>query len=1456
MIDRSQAGHGEKKLNTASEAKNICDDNTLNVKTFDLEALKQADKVSGTGTHYEVPTNNKPTIHIPMKFNGIEVSALLDTGAEITVINKELVERFQIKTTEKIPVKGINADSKILADFCPELKFEIQNTEIIWHGLAVPMDEDVILGLDFMIENDMDILITKGVVCFGQDYINFCNSKDNKLSDAFEINRVKIEKTIKLPPLSGKIIKVPIKCHRKSWKVFEPKPQVGVYIPNALVHANEKKIKVLVVNVTENIMEFALNDTLGMLSDTDEPDFDEKSQLKKTVFVKDVNLGAKNYEKCGYLSETCENKKQSIDEINMNDLDVSKEIADEANKIVFTIRKIAEENYIDHFPALESPDFDKIKNSLPNHIQDLFQRSCNNVTVHQAVRIAYLLLEYSSTFSKHDLDIGRFTEIKHRIKLAVNTVIRQKMRQTPFHFQAEEQEHLRKMLELGVISESQSDFANPVHIVRKKCGGMRYCIDFRALNAITVRDAYPLPLISECMDTLAGSVWYSSVDMASGYWQIELEKEDKHKTAFLTRWGLYEFNRLPFGLASAPASFCRAVQVVLRSLMWCKAVSYLDDVTVIASNFDEAVVNLREVLARFEKYNLKLKPKKCQLFQLEIEFLGHVVNAEGISIKPDHIKIMEKWPVPKTKKELQQFLGFANYFRGHIPYYAAIAQPLYDVITNCKGKAVELTVEQIDRMNELKGKLCTAPVLNYARPEHSFILDVDASNSAIGGCLSQIIDGKERAITYASFALTAAQRRYCTTRRELLSVLRFTRYFRHYLLGKKFVCRTDHNSLVWLLGFKNIEGQLSRWLEELAEYDFVLIHRPGKDHVNADVLSRLTEDKVCFNYTGEISPDQLKCHPCHYCSRAHNQWDRFLDEVDYVIPLTVRTIEVSQATPTPAQIATWVPNYTAEELRQLQINDAELVRVIDWLETEFVPDQQILAMAGQSIKHLWRLKDQLFFKEGVLFYKWEDALEPRNLLLVPKSLRDDVLSLSHDDILSGHRGRTNTIHTIKRSFFWTSIFHDVEVYIKSCYKCSKNKAKKFTYRAPMVLFQAGYPMQRVHIDIMGPFTKSRSGNVYVLMIVDQFTRWLECFALPDQTAEKVADKAVKEFFCRLGFPEIIHSDQGANFTSTLFSEMCRMLSIVKTRTLPYSPASNGQIERYNKCVLDMIRCLSKDVKAWDEYLPFISSAIRSMVHKTTGFTSNYLMFGREVNKPIDILYGVERDSFSSEVEYVKHLDDVICQSQFLARKHIEGSMRTNKRAYDKKIKEHQYNKGDFVYKIRESGKKGLSRKLLSLYEGPFVVSNVIRPVLVCIQGRKRSSYVHHNKLKPCNDRHIPLWLRRKRQELLGLDDTIPYDIAEQSDAEEGIGDLFEIDPPQPSTSGGAAEGVGSPVIMPGGDDYDVPVTSDKTAKKHVYAKQAQNRIPAKSNSVTSGTVQSRSGRNLAKPSYLQNYDLD
>ena len=531
---------------------------------------------------------------------------------------------------------------------------------------------------------------------------------------------------------------------------------------------------------------------------------------------------------------------------------------------------------------------DKTENvvpEVPGHLQESFESSKEHLSVEEQCRLAELLIEHEDVFAKDEFDLGTFTEIQHGIQTDQAAPIKQRLRRTPACFVDEEEAHLKKMLDAGVIQPSSSDWASSPVLIRKRDGSVRWCIDYRQLNNVTVKDVFPLPLVDDCLDTLAGSIWFSKLDANSAYWQINIKPEDRHKTAFHTRYGLFEHVKMGFGLCHAPATYARVMNLVMRGLHWKTVLAFLDDVLILGRTFDDHLSNLGDALKRFRRYGLKLKPKKCVFFQKEVEFLGRIVSGDKLSMTQIDIEAVSSWPIPTCSKDVERFMGLANYHRSFVKNFSKLAEPLYSVVGKHKFRWKE---EQSAAFHALKEALTNPPVLALPNKDDSFVLDTDASNEAIGAELIQLQNGEEKVIAYGSYALTKEQRRYCTTRKELLAVVRFCRQYKYYLMGKPFTIRTDHSSLTWLLRFKEPQGQLARWLEELQQYNMTLKHRAGRKHANADALSRMPRGDVsCDQYQLGVRPRDLPCGGCRYCVRADSQWGTFTREVDDAIPLTL-----------------------------------------------------------------------------------------------------------------------------------------------------------------------------------------------------------------------------------------------------------------------------------------------------------------------------------------------------------------------------------------------------------------------------------------------------------------------------------------------------------------------------------------------------------------------------------------
>ena len=900
----------------------------------------------------------------------------------------------------------------------------------------------------------------------------------------------------------------------------------------------------------------------------------------------------------------------------------------------------------------------------------MLSENTSGLTETQKSKFQNLILEFSDIFSKDDFDLGCLSGVEHSIKTHDEIPIAEKFRRTPLQFQKQEQEYIEQLLKQGVIEPSVSEWSAAPVLVRKKTGELRYCIDYRALNAKTYKDNYSLPLIEDCLASLYGQKMFCVLDLCAGYFQIPLNSNSKHKTSFSTRFGSFEWSRLPMGLCTAPATFQRAMQMVLRGLQWEEVIVYLDDVIVLGTDFDNTLSSLRKVFVRFREHNLKLKPRKCSFFKEEVEFLGKLVSGSGVSISPDKLQAVEQWPTPSNAKELLSFLGFMNYHRNHIKDFAKVSADLYALV---HADLFIWTSRHQACFETLKQLAISAPMLSHPSPDGLFILDTDASGTQIGAALSQVQNGEIKPICFASHVLLKQHRNYCTIRKELLAIIKFCRQFRHFLLGRFFYIRTDHNSLVWLTRFKHLEGQLARFLEELSQYDFKIIHRKGAEHINADALSRLKDPFVeCDCYTAGQNVSDLPCGGCNYCRRAHRQWARFNDDVDDIVPLAVRSIEVeAQDTDSSSAqtVSNWMEGLSRLELREAQTQDPNIGLVMNWLEHSYEPTPRELQLTGPETRSLWLTRDQLKLQQGILYYSWSNCDYRSDCLVVPAELRPRVLYYCHDSKGSGHLGQDKTLDKLKQRFYWYGMSRDSDIYVKQCPTCNKNKKGNRKPRGALGLYHSGCPMERVHLDIVGPINpRSKSGSAYILVMVDQFTKWVELAALPAQNAELTARAFLRHFIVTFGCPFEVHTDQGRNFESDLFQAFCKVLEITKTRTTPYHASGNGQVEVFNRVILQMIRSyVSRGKKDWDEHLPLISMALHSMKNKSTGFSANMMMLGREVCQPIDLILGLTRSTPRDPPTWVANLLSNLSDIHKLARERIGEAQLRQKRDYDLRL---------------------------------------------------------------------------------------------------------------------------------------------------------------------------------------------
>ena len=631
---------------------------------------------------------------------------------------------------------------------------------------------------------------------------------------------------------------------------------------------------------------------------------------------------------------------------------------------------------------------------LPPELEQLYNEIEYPLNCNEKRAVKNMLVRNKLAFKPKGGPLGKTDMVKHDIKTTTEQPIKQRARRFPIHQRDEGQRLVDEMLDEGVIEPSTSPWASPVVLVKKKSGETRFCVDYRKLNDISIKDAYPLPRIDDCLDALAGAKCFSTLDLASGYWQVGLTDQAKEKSAFVTNSGLYQWKVMPFGLCNAPSTFERLMEKVLAGLTWQICLVYLDDVIVFSRTVEEHISRLETILQKLIQAGLKLKPKKCFLFRKEVAFLGHVVSSEGVSTDPEKIRAIQEWKTPQDLTDVRSFLGLCSYYRKFVPHFSAIAKPLTKLTE--KGQPFAWGEEQEKAWLQLKEKLLTAPVLAYPIPGVSFTVDCDASGYGIGAVLSQVQDGRERVISYGSRSLTKEERRYCVTKREMLAMVYFLKQYRHYLYGQKFHVRTDHGALRWLMGFKDPQGQVARWLEVLGTYNFTIEHRPGPRHGNADAMSR---------------------GPCRQCGMD----DTVVDSCKVLTrsaakKQTAEPLEEKPPTPVP-----WTGEgaLTAGRIAQAQREDAVLSKLFAWQENASRPSWFEISSEGLDLKVYWAQWDSLLVKDGLLCRRLcLDGKPDRMQILLPISLQDEALRNCHNVVTAGHLGVRRTLAAVRARFFW------------------------------------------------------------------------------------------------------------------------------------------------------------------------------------------------------------------------------------------------------------------------------------------------------------------------------------------------------------------------------------------------------------------------------------------------------
>lgn len=945
---------------------------------------------------------------------------------------------------------------------------------------------------------------------------------------------------------------------------------------------------------------------------------------------------------------------------------------------------------------------------------------------------------------------------KQKIYLKESTTpIYTKPYKLPYSQKDEIHKQVDDMIKKGIIEETRSEWSSPLLIVPKKLDNSgqkkwRVVIDYRQLNKHIEDDRFPLPSISEILDSLSGAMYFSHLDLSQGYYQIELDPSSRPYTAFTTDRGQYQMTRVPMGLKTSPSGFSRAMTLAMSGLSHEICFIYLDDLIVFGNNLTVHNRNLAKVLQRLRNVNLKLNPSKCEFMRKEILYLGHIISSEGISPDPEKISTIKQYPQPQNADQTKRFIAFANYYRRFIKNFAHLAAPLNHLTR--KGVTFTWTNECQTSFLKLKECLANPPVLQY--PDFSdtnkFILKTDASGYALGAVLS---NSDESPIAFASRSLNKSEKNYSTIEKELLSITWAVKHFRPYLYGRHFTIFTDHRPLIYLFGMTNPSSRLTKFRLTLEEYDYTIHYIKGKQNVVADALSRI-----------EITSDELKAMAVK------------TDQKIYAVTTRAQKIRQNQQLKTdtlnnlPTDKRIGHPGIV--EVLKCPDNFIELRPVMNEKfksifkklnnyytsgncvydknsNTIYIDCQVVRSMSTleESLRHLKHICMQYQLPEVLVVRNNESAQFLKELLKVSSKIKELNIKITvlkgvkiitdletrqliindyHILPTGGHAGIKRTYNNIKKHFSWNGLGKDVENFIKHCDDCQRYKHSKPNREPMSITSTASSAFEKILLDIVGPIETDSENNRYILTLQCDLTKFVEGYPLENKETVTIAKAFVNNFILRYGIPTVILTDQGTEFMSSVFKEVCQILGINKLNSTSYHHQTIGSLENSHKSLKNYLRIqISKHPETWSSWIPFWCFSYNNSVHTETKYTPYELVFGKvsilpsNVTNSIDPMYAFDNYPIELKFRLQTAWQD--------ASKNLVSSKVKRKQIYDKKTNEISYKPGSKVLLKNESG-----NKVECLFKGPYFVVREDSPNIT-LQVDNKNIIVHKDRIKPYYD---------------------------------------------------------------------------------------------------------------------------
>ena len=1318
--------------------------------------------------------------------DAVDLLMLVDTGASISIIPEDVyltIPEDDRPKLETVDIRILVGNGELLPQqgVC-RLKFQLGDFDFDHEFFVCRQSGQAILGNEFFVHYSMVLRMSEGWLEFKGHCIPLFNSYGvRKKSRVYVRTAVAIEpgQEMEIPTY----VKRPTRARRP--QMFEPKEDLqaysGVVAPRMLFDPRDDRPRVRLFNPTSESVTVPVHCCVGTLEDVEEMKTMRQTEPHPVAVVAPHTVLKVDRHDVGNVGADGGTGQASGD------------ITDGVSDADQDIRT----RYVE------------VVDKLPEHIQGLVDSATKELCEEERMRVTLLLVAYQDIFARDEADIGKTTLIEHDVDTGDAKPVAQTMRRQSPEEHAAMVDIVNTLHRCGIIRPSTSQWAANIRMARKKDKKWRMCIDYRDLNKRTViNDPYPLPRIDALLDTLGKGKVFCALDLISGYHQVPMTRRAQEKSAFITPQmspSHWEYRYMPFGLTGAPATFQRLVDTMLRGIQYDYVLAYLDDIIVIGSDVSECRRNLTKVFERIRGAQLKLKPSKCELFRDQIAYLGHIVSARGVDRDPKKVELVKEWPVPLYITDVRGFLGFCNYYRRFVKGYIDMTRPLNQLL--CKGSDLVWRREHTSAFKALKEALTEAPMLAHPRDGCLYILDTDASSYGIGGVLSQMQpttggETEERPIAFHGRLLLPREMRYCARRRELLAIFEMVQYFRCYLSGSEFVIRTDHDSLKGVKQLEKLTGQMARWIEYLEGFTLRIEVRPGQLHSNADFLSRMYTDCFCkpvedFQNTPSAE-EALKNEPVvdfelfEMCCREQadrrvrdkrtemlhirdEEALRTLSDHDLAEQLKIATkldadtkraqthrvmsIRVlPHATLEEPYEHRWEPTWTREELKHHQEHDPELGVVYQ------------AHMAGDGDRPTWgdvSFEDigtkfyigewsRLKMVDGLLYRLWEspEGLSVWHQLIIPKLYQRTLIEQVHATPVGSHQGYRRTWEFLRRRFFWFEMTKAIRNYIRSCEACQRRKNVNLNPKWPMQLYGVGFRNERVTLDMCGPIKFAKVPYTYLLIICDAFTKYVVAVPLRSSEAKEIMQAFLDRWCNVFGFPYHIHSDQGSNLTGELWRELCALLRIERTRTTPYRPQANGQNERTNRTLVELLRTTQERHEDWYLRVSHVCFAYNSTPHAATNFSPHYLMFGCEPFCDLDVRVPGGPTVLPLPVnEFAEDIVQRMSDAHVITRTHLRESAESRKRYYDRDIgvdgvsrKVRQYTEGERVL-LKVSDHHRHFGKMNDRFTGPYYVITVFDTGIVRVkEGEdKPPKIVHHDRLRRFLEdapTPVPEWVQR------------------------------------------------------------------------------------------------------------------